>query len=270
MAIEDVDIEAVLRVLRPIWTKTPETANRVRGRIEAVLDAAKARGWRTGENPARWKGNLAGLLPSPKRVAPVEHQPALPWQQVNAFLTELRKLGGSGSRALELLILTAARTGDVRGARWNEIDLGALVWIVPAERMKAHTLHRVPLSSLSVAVLRGMLPLKAEDDSLVFPGSKGDAPLSNMTLSAIVRRLNGDGEPRWRDVTPRAVVPHGFRSTFRVWAGEQTHYPREVVEAALAHTIRDKVEAAYARTDLLERRRPLMDDWAAFCGGASV
>ncbi len=268
LAVREVDVAAVLRILQPIWSKTPETASRVRGRLEAVLDAAKVRGWCTGENPARWKGNLAGLLPSRGRVARVEHQPSLPWQQVDAFLAELRTMEGVAARALELSILTAARTGEVRGATWLELNLEAAVWTVPAARMKAGRLHRVPLSAPAVALLRRQAELRSDPkpDALVFPGGRVGRPLSDMALSELIRRMNARGEaPRWVDVTGRPVVPHGFRSTFRVWAGEQTRYPREVVEAALAHTLGDKVEAAYARTDLLERRRPLMKAWAAWC-----
>lgn len=270
MRVSDVDVAAVLRVLQPIWATTPETATRLRGRLEAVLDAAKVRGWRTGENPARWKGNLAGLLPARGRVARVEHQPALPWQHVGTFLGELRAMEGVSPRALELAILTAARTGEVRGATWSELDLDAAVWTVPAERMKAGRLHRVPLSAPAVALLRGLAELRTTDP-LVFPGGRAGRPLSDMALSVLIRRMNTKGEaPRWVDETGRPVVPHGFRSTFRVWAGEQTQHPREVIEAALAHTLKDKVEAAYARTDLLERRRPLMEAWGAWCEGGAV
>lgn len=264
--VQDVDVEAVLRILQPIWSRAPETATRVRGRIEAVLDAAKVRGWRSGENPAQWKGNLAGLLPSRGRVARVEHQPSLPWQQVGAFLAELRTMEGVAAQALELAIFTAARTGEVRGATWPEFDLDAAVWVVPADRMKAGRLHRIPLPGPAVALLRRLVELRTGPDALVFPGGRVGRPLSDMALSVLIRRMNAKDEaPRWVDVTGRPVVPHGFRSTFRVWAGEQTHYPREVVEAALAHTVRDKVEAAYARTDLLERRRPLMEEWSTWC-----
>ncbi len=265
LPVQAVTMELVLTILRPVWSRAPETASRLRGRIEVILDAAKARGWRTGENPARWKGNLSGLLPAKERVSRVEHQPALPWQQMGAFLGELRHRDGVAARALELAILTAARTGEVRGARWKEVDLEAAVWVIPAERMKGGRLHRVPLSVPAVALLRALLPLRTGPTALVFPGIKSGQPLSDMTLSALLRRMNGEGEPRWRDITGRAIVPHGFRSTFRVWAGEQTTHPREVVEAALAHVMRDKVEAAYARTDLLERRRPLMEEWGKWC-----
>ncbi len=269
--VQDLTVNAILDVLKPIWAKTPETAARVRGRIEAVLDAATARGWRTGDNPARWKGNLKGLLPPRGRVQQVQHQPALAWQQVGVFLAELRAQSGMAAKALEFVILTAARTGEVRGARWSEIDLAEALWVIPAERMKGKRLHRAPLSTAAVALLRELLPHKAGPASLVFPSSKPGKPLSDMTLSMLIRRMNGDADPpAWRDITGRPIVPHGFRSTFRVWAGEETAYPREVVEAALAHVLRDKVEAAYARTDLLERRRPLMEEWGKVCGGPPI
>jgi integrase len=267
--VSDIDVAAVLRVLKPIWAATPETASRLRGRIEAILDAAKGKGWRHGENPARWKGNLKGLLPPKGRMARVEHHPSLPWQQIPAFLKALREQAGTAALALEFAILTAARTGEIRGMRWNEIDLEERIWVVPPERMKAARLHRVPLSDRALSILDAMKPAKAIPEGLVFPnGSKGIA-LSDMAISMVVRRMNGETKPRtWRDISGRAIVPHGFRSSFRVWAGETTAYPREVVEAALAHTLKDRTEAAYARTDLLERRRPLMDEWAKVCGGS--
>ena len=257
-------------VLRPLWERTPETASRLRGRIEAVLDAAKARGWREGENPARWKGHLALRLPSPRKVRAVEHHPALPWQQVSAFMAALRERDGVAVRALDFLLLTAARSGEVRGMRWGEVDLDAAVWTIPGKRMKAGKLHRVPLSAPALALLRRIRPEQVGADALVFAGTRPGQPLSDMSLTAVLRRMNaavgGQRPPPWRDpASGEPVVVHGFRSTFRVWAGECTPYPREVVEAALAHTLRDRVEAAYARTDLLERRRPLMEEWATFC-----
>lgn len=269
--VSDIDVNAILKVLNPIWSETPETASRLRGRLEAVLDAAKGKGWRTGENPARWKGNLKGLLPAKNRVARVVHQPALAWQQLPAFLKALREMPGLAAQALEFVILTAARTGEVRGMAWGEVDLDAALWVVPAERMKAGRLHRVPLCERAVELLRAARPKTIAPADLVFPSSATDKPLSDMAVAMVVRRMNGETDPpNWRDVTGRAVVPHGFRSTFRVWAGETTTYPREVVEAALAHTIRDKVEAAYARTDLLERRRPMMEEWGRWCSSEAV
>jgi len=267
--IDEIGVDEVLSVLRPIWTKTPETASRLRGRIEVILDRAKSLGWRAGENPARWKGMLSGLLPAKNRIARIEHQPSLPWPQLPNFLTALRLQGGTAALALEFAILTAARTGEVRGMRWSEVDVEGGIWTVPADRMKAKKLHRVPLSSQSIALLRRMLPLKREESGLVFQGRKRGVTLSDMALSMLVRRMNGESSPpTWRDISGRPIVPHGFRSTFRVWAGEATSYPRDIVETALAHTIKDKVEAAYQRSDLLERRRPLMEAWGAWCGNA--
>lgn len=263
--VSDIDVNAILKVLNPIWSTTPETASRLRGRIEAILDAAKGKGWRIGENPARWKGNLKGLLPPKSRIARVVHQPSLAWQEMPVFLKALRAMPGLSARALEFVILTASRTGEVRGMTWGEVDLDAGLWVVPAERMKAGRLHRVPLGQAAVDLLRSVHPKPSEvpiSGDLVFPSGAVDKPLSDMAVAMVVRRMNGESSPPiWRDITGRAVVPHGFRSSFRVWAGESTAYPREVVEAALAHALRDKVEAAYARTDLLERRRPMMEEW---------
>lgn len=271
MPVAEVDLPAVLRVLRPIWTTTPETASRIRQRIEAVLDLARVRGWRQGENPARWRGLLSEELPPPRKVQRVEHRPALPWQKLPAFWVELARVEGMGAAALRFAILTAARTGEVRGMTWRDVDLDAEIWTVPAARMKARRMHRVPLSAAALAVLRTIRPDKPKLDAFVFH-SAGGTMLSDMTVSAVVRRMNEPAEgtapgdpPRWRDHEGRAVVPHGFRSTFRDWAGEARTEAREVVERALAHTVRDKVEAAYARSDLLERRRPLMDAWGEWC-----
>ncbi|MGI4977206.1 MAG: tyrosine-type recombinase/integrase [Janthinobacterium lividum] len=267
--VQQVDSEAVMRVLRPLWDRAPETGSRLRGRIEAVLDAAAARGWRTGENPARWKGHLASRLPSPRKVKAIGHHPALPWNAVGGFLAELRQREGVAARAVEMAILTACRSGEVRGMRWSEVDLDAAVWTVPGKRMKAGKLHRVPLSAAAVVMLRQMRAGQPGAAALVFPGAKVGTALSDMSLTAVLRRMNtvADGQtPPWRDgATGEPITVHGFRSTFRVWAGERTPYPREVVEAALAHTLKDKVEAAYQRSDLMERRRPLMEEWATFC-----
>ncbi|PZP41138.1 MAG: integrase [Azospirillum brasilense] len=270
--VQEIDTAVVLEVLRPLWTRVPETASRVRGRIEAVLDAAKARGWREGENPARWRGHLATMLPAPRKVKAAEHHPSLPWQQMPAFMAALRGREGVSARAVELVILTAARSGEVRGMTWSEVDLGEAIWTVPARRMKAGKAHRVPLSKAAAALLRSQRPVDVIANALVFPGAKRiSEPLSDMSLTAVLRRMNGaePGRPiPWQDALQgEPITVHGFRSSFRVWAGEETHYPREIVEAALAHTLKDKVEAAYARTDLLERRRPLMEDWAQWCEG---
>ena len=268
-SVTTITTDDVLRVLRPIWERIPETASRLRQRMEAVLDAARVKGWRSGENPARWKGHLAGELPQPGKVKRVRHRPALAWQEVSAFMAALSGRDGMAALALRFTILTAARTGEVRGMRWREVDQGATVWVVPADRMKAARTHRVPLSPAALTVLDEVRPLMKRPDDLVFPSAKQGAPLSDMALSEVVRRMNEGGEeiamPRWHDAEGRAVVPHGFRSTFRDWAGETRSEGREVVEAALAHTIKDKAEAAYARSDLLEKRRPLMNAWAEQC-----
>jgi len=268
--VAEVDMAAVLRVLRPIWERVPETASRVRQRIEAVLDAAAVKGWRTGENPARWKGHLAGELPQPRKVKRVAHRPALPWERMGEFMAALAEREGIAPLALCFVILTAARTGEVRGMRWREVDLDAKVWTMPGERMQAGKTHRVPLSPAALAVLKTVRPLMQEQGDLVFPGGRTRKPLSDMALSEAVRRMNESDEPgalpRWRDAEGRAIVPHGFRASFRMWAGETRPEGREVVEMALAHTIKDKAEAAYARSDLLEKRRPLMNAWAEQCG----
>jgi integrase len=274
MAVAKIDTDDVLRVLRPIWERVPETASRVRQRMEAVLDAAKVKGWRAGENPARWRGHLAGELPAPAKVKRVAHRPALPWQQMAMFMGSLAQRQGMAAKAIRFTILTAARTGEVRGMRWREVDLEAKVWTIPGDRMKAGRTHRVPLPSSSLAVLEEVRPLMKSLGDLVFPSTNGKAPLSDMALSMLVRGMAHDGLsdgdlPRWRDGEGRAVVPHGFRSSFRDWAGETRNDGHDVVEAALAHTIKNKSEAAYARSDLLEKRRVLMNAWGEHCTGQS-
>lgn len=269
MPVAEITTPDVLRVLKPIWTKTPETASRLRGRIEAVLDYARAHGWRTGENAARWRGNLAELLPRPDRIAKVRHHPALPWAQVPALMAALAQRQGMAALALRFAILTAARTGEVRGLRWRELDLAGRLWTVPAERMKMREPHRVPLSEVALAVLAEVRPLGMKPDALVFPGGRAGRPLSDMALAMLLRGMATDGlapgePPRWRDAEGRIVVPHGFRSSFRDWCGETRPEGREVAERALAHVVRG-VEGAYARSDLLERRRPLMEAWGAWC-----
>jgi integrase len=251
--VKQVGTGDVLAVLRKIWTERPETASRVRQRIEAVLDYAAALGARTGDNPARWKGHLDHLLPRPGKVKQVRHHPALDWRDAPAFMAELTKRGGLGARALAFAVLTAARSGEARGMTWGEVDDAGGAWTVPAARMKAGKEHRVPLTAAARSLLGG----RGEPAALVFPSPNHPArPLSDMTLLAALRRM-GRGD----------LTVHGFRSTFRDWAGETTAHPREVIEAALAHAVKDKVEAAYARGDLLERRRPLMQAWADHAGG---
>jgi integrase len=247
--VRDVKLPQVLAVLEPIWTTTNETAVRLRGRIELVLDWATARGLREGTNPARWRGHLDKLLPKPSKVNNAEHHAALPVGGMSAFMVRLRAAEGMGARALEFVILTAARSGEVRGATWGEMDLAEKVWTVPGARMKAGKEHRAPLSDAALALLAAMP--QGKPDELVFKAPRGGA-LSDMTLTAVLRRM---------DV---AAVPHGFRSTFRDWASERSNYPRDVAEMALAHAIGDKVEAAYRRGDLFEKRRLMMADWAQF------
>jgi integrase len=249
----DVGLSHVLEVLRPIWETKTETASRLRGRIEKVLDWATASGYREGLNPARWKGHLDAILLKRSDIptAKVAHHPALPVRDIGAFMVRLRKQPGMGARALEFAILTAARSGEVRGATWAEIDLSSAVWTIPADRMKAGKEHRVPLSGPALKLLQALPRL--DGGELVFPAPRG-GQLSDMTLSAVLRRM---------DVP---AVPHGFRSTFRDWCAEQTNYPRDVAEMALAHAIGDKVEAAYRRGDLFEKRTKMMAAWATFCG----
>lgn len=272
-----VDIGHVTRILEPIWTAKPETASRVRGRIETVLDYAKVHGWRAGENPARWKGHLDKTLPAKAHVRRVRNHPALPWEEIHTFMPELREQDGVAALALEFAILTAARSREVIGARRPEIDRAAKVWTVPVERMKGRKNkrqeHRVPLSDAALAVLDRVERLRREreKDGYVFPGTKSGKPLSNMALEMLLRRMNPrtDHAPaRWRDRTSGSpITPHGFRSTFKDWASEATDYADELSEAALAHTISNKTKAAYKRGDQLERRRHLMADWAEFCAG---
>ena len=245
-----IELPHVMRVLEPIWTKKTETAKRLRGRIEMVLDWAGARGFRSGPNPARWRGHLDKLLAKPSKVHRITHHRALPIDEMKAFMTQLRAAEGMGARALEFAILTAARSGEVRGATWKEIDLDARVWTISAERMKAAREHRAPLSNAAVSLLRSMPP--GRPDAYLFKAAHGGR-LSDMTISAVLRRMEVD------------AVPHGFRSTFRDWAAERTAYPNEVAEMALAHAVGNKVEAAYRRGDLFEKRLAMMDDWAKFC-----
>lgn len=249
LRVVDVELPHVLQVLEPIWTTKTETASRIRGRMEMVLDWATAREYRSGPNPARWRGHLDKILAKRSKVAKVTHHPALPIDGMAPFMTKLRAADGLGARALEFAILTAARSGEVRGARWPEVDLPGRVWIIPPERMKAGREHRVPLSDAAVALLEALPRLVGNDH--VFPAPRGGA-LSDMTLSAVLRRMK----------VP--AVPHGFRSTFRDWVAERTAYPHEAAELALAHAVGNKVEAAYRRGDMFAKRLRMMDDWAAF------
>jgi integrase len=258
LPVQAVDVALVMKAVEPIWKTKTETASRLRGRIESVLDWAKSRGYRAGENPACWRGHLENLLPPRSKVRRVQHHPALPDAQMGAFMAALRAQEGTAALAMQFAILTAARSGEVRGATWEELDIVGAVWTIPAHRMKAGKEHRVPLSLAALAVLdrakllhtSGQLPPKG----FVFPGGRRGRPLSDTSLTAVLRRMKRNN-----------VTTHGFRSSFRDWAAERTSYPREVAEMALAHTIENKVEAAYRRGDLYEKRRQLMAAWARYC-----
>lgn len=259
LSIAAVDVGLVMKILEPIWRTKTETASRLRGRIESVIDWATARGFRVGENPARWKGHLDHLLMSRSSANKVVHHPALPYAELAKFIVNVRQQEGFAKQALELLILTAGRTSEVLNATWGEVDLDLAVWTIPGARMKAGREHRVPLSARACEILRKQLAVRQEsqgtaDAEYVFPGRKASQPLSNMALLQLLKRMNRND-----------LTVHGFRSTFRDWAGECTNHPREIAEAALAHTVKDKTEAAYARGDLFEKRRVLMNDWATFC-----
>jgi integrase len=252
LPVAGVDTGLILKALATIWTTKVETASRLRQRIEAVLDWAKVHGYREGENPARWKGHLDHSLPARAKVAKVEHHAALPYGEIGAFMAKLREQPGTSARALEFAILTAGRTAEVLEATWGEIDFAAKVWTVPASRMKAGKEHKVPLNAPALALLKQLE--KEKLCSFIFHGRKAGKPLSNMALLMTLRRMD------------RAdLTAHGFRSTFRDWAAERTSFPREVAEAALSHTLGDKVEAAYRRGDLITKRTKLMDAWGTFC-----
>jgi integrase len=249
LAVKDIDTAHMLRVLEPIWAKKPETASRLRGRIERILDYARVRGYRSGENPARWRGHLDKLLPPALNRKNRKHHAALPYDEIGAFMEKLRAQEGTAARALELTILTGTRTQEVIGAKPEEIDLKKALWTIPAERMKAGKEHRVPLSPQAIEVIKAR-----PAGTYLFCGLKEGAPISNMAMLELLRRMGRDD-----------LTVHGFRSTFRDWAAECTTYPREVCEMALAHAISDKAEAAYRRGDLFEKRRQLMLDWAKYC-----
>jgi integrase len=251
LPVQDIDVALVLKVLEPIWKTKTETANRVRGRIERVLDWASSREYRIGENPARWRGKLENLLPAPSKIKKVVHQPALPYVDISDFMAELATKEGLGAIALQLTILTATRTSETLNAKWSEFDLKKGIWIIPAERMKAGKEHRIPLSDPALKILKNLHEAKIND--FVFP-SKKDKPLSNMAMMMLVRRMERTD-----------FVVHGFRSTFRDWAAEQTNYAWEVAEISISHTVGSKVEAAYRRGDLFEKRQRLMNEWARYC-----
>ncbi len=256
--VSEIDTPLVLKAIEPIWTSKTETASRLRGRVEAVLDWSAARGYRSGDNPARWRGHVANLLPKRSNVRKVEHHPALPYVQIPTFMAQLQVIDCTASDCLQFTILTAARTGEAIGASWAEFDSSLTTWTVPAERMKGGRVHRVPLSQPAVDILtrikatQALLPPVSGD--YVFRGLKPGTALSNMAMLALLARMKRDD-----------LTVHGFRSSFRDWAEDNTNYPRSVYEAALAHAIDDKVEAAYRRGDLLVRRKLLMNEWSRYC-----
>ena len=269
MLVQDITTQDVLRVLVPIWSNKTETASRLRGRIEAVLSWATVSGHRTGDNPARWAGNLKELLPAASKVANEEHHPAIAIDDAPRWFAALRSRDGMGARALEFLTMTGLRSGEVRGARWDEIDLKAGLWTVPAVRMKMKVEHRVPLPATAIAMLEALPRL--DSNPLVFPAARGGM-LSDMTLSVVLRRMHegdiADQGPGYADrASKRPAVPHGLRSTFRDWVAERTNYPGDMAEVALAHKVGNAVEAAYRRGDMIEKRRAMMAAWVEFLGG---
>ena len=249
LPVAAIEQRHILQILNPIWRSKTETASRLRGRIEQVLNWAKVQGLRDGPNPARWRDHLDLLLPAPEKVSPVKHLAAVPLAEAKLMWQLICGTGGMGAQALQLQILTAGRSGEARGARWSELDLESAVWVIPKERMKAKREHRIPLPRQAVELLRKQPRIVGAE--LVFPSSR-NTPLSDMTLTAVMRRLK------------RTEVPHGWRSTFRDWVGDCTDYPSELAEIALAHSVGSKVEQAYRRGDMLEKRRPLMQEWADF------
>lgn len=248
--VDQIAVEDVLKILKPIWSKKPETASRLRGRIEKVLGWATAMKYRSGDNPAAWNGALSHLLPAISKVQKIEHHAALPYNELPTLMSELRDNESISAKALMFTILTAARTGETTGAVWSEMDVDAKLWVLPSERMKANREHRVPLSDAAIKLLKSL----PKDSRYVFPGMRKNG-LSNMAMLQLLRGLRGGG-----------ITVHGFRSAFSTWAREQTDYPREIVEACLAHASGDAVELAYRRTDFLDKRRELMENWARFCG----
>jgi integrase len=252
LPVQAIDLGLVMKAIEPVWKQKPETASRVRGRIESILDWATVREYRRGDNPARWRGHLENLLPNKSKVRRVKHHAALPYPEIGAFMAVLREQEGVAARALEFAILTATRTGEVLGAKWGEINLAERLWTVPAERMKAGKEHRVPLSDAAMAILDEMQAIRSGE--FVFPGRLRGRSLSSMSLLVVMRCMGR-----------RGLTTHGFRSSFRDWAAERTAFPAEVAEMALAHTVADAVERAYRRGDLFEKRRQLAEAWATFC-----
>lgn len=271
LPVSHIDTALIVKVLTQstnaglFWESKNETASRVRGRIESVLGWATTSGLRSGDNPARWRGHLENLLPSISKVRRTTHHASLPWRLIGAFMEALRTRDGFAARAVEFAILTASRSGEVRGARWSEIDINAKVWKIPAYRMKAKREHEIPLSDAAINLLMSLPRL--EGGELIFPGTRG-REISDMTLLAVIRRMN-KADPVWVDSNGESITIHGFRSTFRMWAAESTNYPREVAEHALAHQLPDAVERAYQRGTLFAKRIKLMTEWAAFCSRPS-
>jgi integrase len=257
LSVAAIDTPLVLKVLKPLWERIPETASRVRGRIENILGWATVHHYRAGDNPARWRGHLEHALPARSKVAKVEHHAALPYSEIAGFMAKLRQNTAVGARVVEFIALTAARLSEAIDAEWSEIDLDSRLWTIPASRMKGGREHRVPLSSASIKVLRQMVAIRQSD--YVFPGARKGRPVGENTPARLAKEAAGSD-----------ITVHGLRSTFRDWAAERTNFPREVAEMALAHAIPNAVEAAYRRGDLFEKRRRLMDSWAEFCGKPSV
>ena len=250
LLVSEIDTEIVMQILRPIWALKPETAGRLRGRIERILDWATVSGFRQGQNPAQWRGHLENLLPAKSRIHSVKHHPAMPYQEVGDFILQLREMDGVAAQALEFTIFTAARSSEVRGALWNEFDFERGLWTIPSSRTKAGKEHRIPLAERPLQIIRNMRDVASAE--FVFPGGKPGRGLSDMALLSVLRRLG------------IKQTVHGFRSSFRDWTAEQTQFPREVAEQSLAHTVGNKVEAAYLRSDLFEKRRHLMQTWATY------
>jgi integrase len=255
LPVAQIDTPVLMRALQPMWEKVPTTASRARERIEGILDWATVSGYRVGANPAAWRGHLEHLLPSARKVAPIVHHPAMPYQDVPAFITKLRAVDGIPARVLEFLVLTATRSGEPRGATWDELDLEAAIWVIPGRRMKTGREHRVPLSRRALAIVKQMAADSKAPSGLIF-GGRGGGKVADTALRYVLKSIGHDD-----------ITVHGFRSSFRDWCGEQTNYPREVAESALAHRVGNEIELAYRRGDALEKRRKLMNAWAAFCAG---
>jgi integrase len=255
LSVQAIDVGLVLKAIEPIWSTKPETASRVRGRVESVLDWAKVRGYRDGENPARWRGHLENLLPKKSKVAPVEHHAALPYSQIGTFVAELRRLENITAPALEFMILTATRTNETRLARWQEINVAERLWTIPAERTKVAKQHRIPLSNRAMAIIERMAEVRQNE--FVFPGRGGALAVHGML--ALAKKIGGP-----------SMTSHGFRSCFRDWAAERSNFPHEVCEMALGHTVGDAVERAYRRGDMFEKRRQLAEAWSRYCAAPQV